>query len=82
MSVPVRLDDQLVRDAEAEGAIHKRTPPKQIEYWAEIGKVVARNISSSDPLNLLQGFADLRIESRHAAIAPGKRQPDSERSDP
>ncbi len=61
MSIPVRLDDHLVHDAEAEGACHKRSPPKQIEYWAEIGKAVARSSSSTDLLALMQGFAQVNV---------------------
>ena len=61
MSIPIRLDDQLVRDAEAEAASHKRTPPKQIEYWAEIGKTVSRFASSNDLLALIQGVAEVTI---------------------
>jgi hypothetical protein len=69
MSTPIRLDDNLVREAELEGISHKRTPPKQIEYWAEIGKAVAHNLSSSDLFNLMQGFADIRIEARPSVNA-------------
>jgi hypothetical protein len=61
MSTPIRLDDQLVRDAETEAASHKRTPPKQIEYWAEIGKTVSRFASSNDLLALIQGVAEVTI---------------------
>ncbi|HCA11375.1 MAG TPA: hypothetical protein DEO66_06510, partial [Marinobacter adhaerens] len=34
MTTAVRLDDTLVRHAAAEGAVHRRSTPKQIEYWA------------------------------------------------
>ncbi len=70
MSIPVRLDDHLVHDAEAEGACHKRSPPKQIEYWAEIGKAVARFSSSSDLLALMQGFAQVSITPRPSIEVP------------
>ena len=69
MSIPIRLDDNLVREAELEGISHKRTPPKQIEYWAEIGRAVAYNLSSGDLLKLMQGFADVRVESRPSVNA-------------
>ena len=61
MSVPIRLDDQLVHDAKAAAASHKRTTPKQIEYWAEIGRTVSRFASNNDLLVLLQGFAEVTI---------------------
>jgi hypothetical protein len=73
MSIPVRLDDHLVHEAEVEGASHKRTPPKQIEYWAEIGKAVARFVPSGDLLALMQGFAEVRVEPRPSvAVDPSK----------
>lgn len=72
MSVAVRLDNQLVQDAEGEGLLHKRTPPKQIEYWAEIGKNVARHASSGELLALLQGYAQVSISAvPSAAVQPG-----------
>lgn len=61
MSTALRLNDDLVREAEIEALIHKRSPPKQIEYWAQIGKLVARSASSSELLALLQGFAKVEV---------------------
>lgn len=69
MSTPVRLDDHLVHEAETEGAAHKRSPPKQIEYWAEIGKVVAQTTSTSDLLALMQGFAEVSVTTLPSATA-------------
>ncbi len=34
----LRLNPELVYEAELDARIQKRTTPKQIEYWAEIGK--------------------------------------------
>jgi len=62
MSIALRLNDDLVHEAEIEAVIHKRTAPKQIEYWAQIGKVVARNASSNELLALLQGFAQVQVK--------------------
>jgi len=61
MSIALRLSDDLVREAEVEALIHKRSSPKQIEYWAQIGKLVARSASSSELLALLQGFAKVEV---------------------
>lgn len=36
----IRLDEKLVVEAAKVGAIQKRSPAKQIEYWAEIGRKV------------------------------------------
>lgn len=67
MSTPLRLSDDLVHDAEAEALIHKRSIPKQIEYWAEIGKAIAHTVSNSDLLALMQGIAQVQIAPRAAA---------------
>jgi hypothetical protein len=61
MSIPLRLNDELVHDAETEGLIHKRSAPKQIEYWAQIGKAVAGSATGSDLLALMQGFARVQV---------------------
>lgn len=72
MSTAIRLDDQLIQAAEAEGAVHKRTPPKQIEYWAEIGKAVSRCVPSGDLLALMQGIAQVNISlPESVSVVPG-----------
>ncbi len=67
MTIALRLNEDLVHEAETEALIHKRSTPKQIEYWAQIGKAVARNASSSDLLALLQGFAQVQVNTRPSA---------------
>jgi hypothetical protein len=64
MSIALRLNEDLVHEAEAEALIHKRTAPKQIEYWAQIGKAVSHSASSSDLLALLQGFSQVQVTPR------------------
>jgi hypothetical protein len=68
MSIALRLNDDLVHEAETEALLNKRTAPKQIEYWAQIGKSVARNASASDLLALMQGFAQVQVN--HIPSAP------------
>ncbi len=43
MATSVRLDDDFVGEAQIYAEIHKRSVPKQIEYWAEIGRVAEDN---------------------------------------
>lgn len=62
MSIALRLNDDLVKEAEAEAFVHKRSTPKQIEYWAEIGKSVVDYASTADLVALVQGFAKVRIQ--------------------
>lgn len=42
-SAPLRLNDELVRKATIVGSAMSRTPPKQIEHWAKIGKILEEN---------------------------------------
>lgn len=69
MSIPVRLDDRLVRHAAAEGQISHRSTPKQIELWAELGRRIADEVSPQDVLALTQGLKKLRLE-RVTVTAP------------
>lgn len=66
MTTAVRLDDTLVRHAAAEGAVNRRSTPKQIEYWAEIGRAVAGEVSAEDLIAILQGIRQVRVEPVNA----------------
>lgn len=63
MTTAVRLEDTLVRYAAAEGQINRRTTPKQIEYWAEIGRAVAGAVSAEDLIAITQGIRQVRVEA-------------------
>ncbi len=65
MSIPLRLSDDLVHEAETEALLTKRSVPKQIEYWAAIGKAVAHTASNNDLLALVQGLAEVHIAPRN-----------------
>lgn len=43
MAKAIKLSDELVNDATAHARAHHRTPPKQIEHWARIGKIAEEN---------------------------------------
>jgi len=43
MSQAVNLPDQLVNDARRYAGVNSRSVPKQIEYWARIGKIADEN---------------------------------------
>ncbi|MFA5531777.1 MAG: hypothetical protein WDA11_14070 [Thiohalomonadaceae bacterium] len=62
MSIPLRISDNLVRLAEAEGRIEKRSATRQVEFWAELGRHVAAFLSTADQTAIVQGIAKLRIE--------------------
>ncbi len=52
MAVAMKLSDDLVEDAKAVAAAEHRSVPKQIEYWARIGKAVLDNPDM--PLRMIQ----------------------------
>ncbi len=39
----VNLSDELVEKAKQYASVYSRSTPKQIEYWAKIGKVAEEN---------------------------------------
>jgi len=43
MPQPVKLSDELMNDAKIHAKSMHRTPPKQIEHWARIGKLAEEN---------------------------------------
>ena len=65
MTTPVRLEKNLVRHAAAEAQIQRRSTPKQIEFWAEIGRTIAGEVSAEDLIAISQGVRRVRIEPVH-----------------
>lgn len=43
MATSVRLDDTFLEEVQIHAEAAKRSVPKQIEHWAEIGKIVEDN---------------------------------------
>jgi len=43
MAKAIKLSDQLVSDAAIHGKAQHRSAPRQIEYWAGIGKIADEN---------------------------------------
>ncbi len=62
MTTPVRLEKNLVRHAAAEAQIQRRSTPKQIEFWAEIGRAIAGEVSAEDLIAISQGVRRVKIE--------------------
>lgn len=52
MAIALKLSDELVEDAKITAAAEHRSVPRQIEYWARIGKAVLENPDM--PLRLIQ----------------------------
>ena len=43
MAKAIKLSDELVVDAATHGKVQHRSTPRQIEYWARIGKIADEN---------------------------------------
>jgi len=43
MATAIKLSDELVNDAKLYAKAEHRTPPKQIEHWARLGKIAEEN---------------------------------------
>ncbi len=59
---PMRLSAALVEAVERESAIQKRSVPKQIEFWAELGKTVEGVIDPADVVAVVQGLKKIKVE--------------------
>ena len=69
-SSPLRLDPDLVRAASAAARVHKRSVPRQIELWAEIGRAVEKNVSAEDLLAIREGLARIVLEKGASVAEP------------
>lgn len=70
MAIAMKLSDDLVADAKAIAAAEHRSVPKQIEYWARIGKAVLENPEL--PLRLIQDTMLSLEEAKAGQLAPYK----------
>lgn len=43
MSSVIKLSEKLVNEAKRYAHLYNRSLPKQIEYWAQIGKIIEEN---------------------------------------
>ena len=69
MANPMRLDSTLVEAAKREAALQKRSIPKQIEFWAELGKAVERVIGMEEVVAITQGLKKLKLENVDSSSA-------------
>ncbi|MBT3272614.1 MAG: hypothetical protein HN368_05635 [Spirochaetales bacterium] len=60
---PIRLNPALIAAAKKAGSIKKRSAPKQVEFWAEIGKAVELTMDINDVYAVIQGLKKITVES-------------------
>ncbi|MCF8167585.1 MAG: ParD-like family protein [Rhodoferax sp.] len=68
MAIALKLSEKLVEDAKPYAAAEQRSVPKQIEYWARIGKAVLDNPDL--PLRLIQDAQLSREEVKSGMAVP------------
>lgn len=66
-SKPMRLDLELVQAANAVAERQKRSVPRQIEYWAELGRSVERILDPETLIAIQEGLAKLVVEMAPSA---------------
>ncbi len=62
MSVAIKLSEELIALAKKRASIEHRSTPKQIELWAEVGRVILDNpdLPVSFVLDSLQSLKEYR----------------------
>ena len=68
MAIALKLPDDLVDVAKVSAAAEHRSVPKQIEYWARIGKAVLENPEL--PLRVVQDILLSREEVKAGHLSP------------
>jgi hypothetical protein len=63
MSIAIKLSDVLIQEAKPYAQAMHRSVPKQIEYWARLGKVAEENPDL--PINMLQ---DMLVSIEEAKV--------------
>jgi len=70
MAVAMKLSDALVNDARLYAKAQHRTPPKQIEHWAMLGKMMEENPDLS--FNFIQEVMLSQCEAEQGQLEPYK----------
>lgn len=68
MAVTLKLSDDLVELAKLHAAVEQRSVPKQIEYWARLGKAVEDNPDL--PLQFIKDTLLAAQEARAGLLTP------------
>ena len=68
MATALKLSEELIEAAKPHAAAEQRSVPKQIEYWARIGKAVLENPEM--PLRLIQDTLLAREEVKAGLAKP------------
>jgi len=68
---PMRLNDNLVSEAQVMAAVMHRSAAEQIEYWSEIGKRLSATLTPQQTVDFMRGQATITIDSpSHTGVNP------------
>jgi len=67
MSTAIKLDDALVEAARIYGEASHRSPPKQIEHWATLGRIAEQNPEL--PYDFLVGILRARAQVKAGEVS-------------
>ena len=82
MAGPFRPDDTLVRHAEQAARLQRRSVPKQIEYWAELGRYLERDVDHAGLVAIAQGLALADVRPKpFQPVDPDAVAPEEDRAD-
>ena len=59
----IRLNTDLISHAQSAAAVQCRSIPNQVEYWANLGRIISSVIGIEDAFAIIQGLKKLRVES-------------------
>jgi hypothetical protein len=68
MATTIKLSDKGISDARRYGEIYSRSTPKQIEYWANIGKIAEENPDL--PYNFIKEILLAKAELADGEVTP------------
>lgn len=58
----IRLNADLIFQAQSAASVQHRSIPSQVEYWANLGRIISSTIGIEDAFAILQGLKNLRLE--------------------
>ena len=61
-TVSLRIDSNLVMQAEREARVENRSKAKQLEYWAKLGRIISSKLNIADVFAITQGIKELKVE--------------------
>lgn len=68
MSIAIRITDSLVHEAKKAAHFNKRSLTKQIEYWAQLGRVIEDN--KDLPFDFIKDILISLEEEKQAGFEP------------